>query len=124
SRQMLDRSTLRAIALEHAICPYWLSHDMAQWSDVIVGDYNYYFDATALLHGLTAARQWRVGVLADEAHNLLDRARGMYSLELREGDLYAARDAAPAALRKAFTALLRSWRACHRDQVADYQAYP
>lgn len=124
SRQMLDRSTLRAIALEHAICPYWLSHDMAQWSDVIVGDYNYYFDATALLHGLTAARQWRVGVLADEAHNLLDRARGMYSLELREGDLYAARDAAPAALRKAFTAVLRSWRACHRDQVADYQAYP
>lgn len=122
--QMLDRNALRGIALEHGICPYWLSHDMAQWSDVIVGDYNYYFDSSALLHGLATARQWRAGVLVDEAHNLLDRARGMYSVELRDTDLYAARDAAPAALRKAFTSLLRSWRASHRDQIIAYQAYP
>ena len=124
SLQMLDRDALRGIAREHRICPYWLSHDLAQWSDVIVGDYNYYFDSSALLHSLSAARQWRAGVLVDEAHNLLERARGMYSIELRETELYAARDAAPAVLRKAFTPLLRSWRACHRDQADSYRAYP
>jgi DNA excision repair protein ERCC-2 len=42
---------------------------------VVVGDYNHFFDSTALLHGLALANAWRVGVLVDEAHNLVDRAR-------------------------------------------------
>ena len=63
---------------------------MAQWSDVVIGDYNYYFDSAALLYSLTQIHQWEVGVLVDEAHNLIDRARSMYSVELSESALELA----------------------------------
>jgi DNA excision repair protein ERCC-2 len=46
---------------------------MARWSDVVVGDYNYWFDGSAMLHALTQERGWRVSVLVDEAHNLVER---------------------------------------------------
>ena len=69
----LTQATLRRIALEHGICPYYLAQELARWSDVIIGDYNHYFDASALLHALTVVNDWRVGVLVDEAHNLLER---------------------------------------------------
>jgi DNA excision repair protein ERCC-2 len=42
--QWLDQAALRAIAREHQVCPYYLGHDMVRWADVVVGDYNYYFD--------------------------------------------------------------------------------
>jgi hypothetical protein len=39
---------------------------MTRWSDVIVGDYNYWFDGGAMLYGMAQAHDWRVSVLADE----------------------------------------------------------
>ena len=65
------------------MCPYYLGQELARWCDVIVGDYNHFFDSAAMLHGLTLANAWRVGVLVDEAHNLVDRARAMYSASLQ-----------------------------------------
>ena len=68
---------------------------------MVVGDYNYYFDFSAMLHGLDVANQWRVGVLVDEAHNLVERARGMYSATLDQRHLRAVRRASrrlPAAV--------------------------
>ncbi|MDL2355595.1 MAG: ATP-dependent DNA helicase, partial [Pseudomonadota bacterium] len=47
---VLDRAALRQTALAHAICPYYLGSEMAKWCDVIVGDYNYYFDGGAMLY--------------------------------------------------------------------------
>lgn len=105
----LDRAGLRAVALEHRVCPYYLGQEMARWSDVIVGDYNYYFDLHALLFGLTVANQWRVGVLVDEAHNLVERGRGMYSAELDQATLKALRRAVPAVLEKALERVNRQW---------------
>jgi DNA excision repair protein ERCC-2 len=119
----LDKQTLRAIALEHQVCPYWLGHDLAQWSDVIIGDYNYYFDGSALLYRLATDNQWRVGVLVDEAHNLVERARGMYSAVLTEAALMAVRHKSPAALKKPLDALSRAWRKSVRDQTVAYQTY-
>ncbi|NGM88111.1 ATP-dependent DNA helicase [Parapusillimonas sp. SGNA-6] len=120
---LLDKASLRDIALRHDVCPYWLSQDLVQWSDVIVGDYNYYFDASALLYGLTVANQWRVAVLVDEAHNLLDRARSMYSMALHESDLQAVRADAPPALKKTLGYLARCWKESWQDQTVAYQAY-
>src|SRR5690242_6848305 len=51
SAQVLDKNSLRAIACEHQLCPYYLSQELVRWSDVIVGDYNHYFDLNATLHG-------------------------------------------------------------------------
>ena len=106
---MLDRPRLRQVALAHEVCPYYLGSEMARWSDVIVGDYNYYFDYGAMLYGLTVANQWRVSVLVDEAHNLVARARGMYSAELDRIALRAARAAAPGFLKKTLERVGRAW---------------
>jgi hypothetical protein len=49
------------VALEHAVCPYYLGQEMVRWSDVVVADYNYYFDRSAMLHAMTVDGDWRVG---------------------------------------------------------------
>jgi DNA excision repair protein ERCC-2 len=88
---------------------------MTRWSDVIVGDYNHFFDSTALLHGLTLANSWRAGVLVDEAHNLVDRARAMYSASLHSDQLRAVRASAPPALKKPLDRLYRRWTRLVQD---------
>ena len=119
----LDAPTVRAVARAHQLCPYYLSQELIRWSDVVVGDYNYYYDSTAMLHGLTQANQWKVAVLVDEAHNLVERARRMYTSELDQLTLAAARQAAPKPLKKALDGLQRSWTALNKKQADAYQAY-
>lgn len=123
AQRWLDRDALREIALAHQVCPYYLAQEMARWSDVVVGDYNYYFDTSALLHGLTQANQWRVAVLVDEAHNLVERARRMYSAELDQWSLKALRKTAAPALKKPLERVSRAWSELNREQSEDYQAY-
>lgn len=121
---VLDRAALRETALAHDICPYYLGSEMARWSDVIVGDYNYYFDGGAMLYALAAANQWRVSVLVDEAHNLVSRSRAMYSAELSRGALRAARAVAPPLLKKALDRVSRNWTELDKDAEAPYQVMP
>lgn len=116
-----DQQSLRDVALAHEVCPYYLSQEMARWADVVVGDYNYYFDQSALLSGLTQAEDWRVCVLVDEAHNLLERARGMYSAELDQGRFLAARAGAPAHAKKSLQRISRCWNALNRERQEAYE---
>ncbi len=120
---LLDQGNLRAVALAHDVCPYYLSQEMARWADLIVADYNYYFDFGAMLFGLAQLNQWRVAVLVDEAHNLVDRARSMYSASLDQYSLKGLRDTAPEPLKKPLQRLNREWNALHKDQLTPYQAY-
>ena len=106
----LDASSLRALALQHQLCPYHLSRDLIAWADVVVGDYNHWFDPHAALYALSVAQGWRVGVLVDEAHNLVERGRQMYSIELSEVALRRVRKLAPPALAKSIDRLRRQWR--------------
>ncbi|MDT0635180.1 ATP-dependent DNA helicase [Spectribacter hydrogenoxidans] len=99
---------LKTIAAAHRVCPYYLGQEMAHWSDVVIGDYHYYFDQSALLHALTREYRWRVAVLVDEAHNLIDRARTMYSAALDQAELRAAAAGLPGAVRPALQALDRA----------------
>jgi DNA excision repair protein ERCC-2 len=68
-----------------------------------MGDYNHFFDLHAMQFALTQAQVWRVAPLVDEAHNLGERARKMYSPELHQYGLVAARSAVrklrPSALK-------------------------
>ncbi|MBZ9566444.1 ATP-dependent DNA helicase [Modicisalibacter tunisiensis] len=115
----LDRERVREIALAHDVCPYYLAQELARWCDVVVGDYNYYFDAHAMLHALAREQEWRVAVLVDEAHNLVERGRGMYTAELDRAELLALKRHVPGALRRPLEALDRQWRALHADDEAD-----
>ncbi|WP_231421338.1 ATP-dependent DNA helicase [Pseudomonas sp. Leaf59] len=123
SVRLLDQRSLREVALAHDVCPYYLSQEMARWSDLVVADYNYYFDFAAMLFGLGQLNQWRAAVLVDEAHNLVERARAMYSASLDQYTLKTLRDTAPESLKKPLQRLNREWNALHKDQVAPYQAY-
>jgi Rad3-related DNA helicase len=96
---------------------------MARWADVVVADYNYYFDFSALLFGLAQANTWKVAVLVDEAHNLVERGRQMYSAILDQSTLDGVRKNAPEALRKPLQRVNREWNALHNQQSAAYQAY-
>jgi Rad3-related DNA helicase len=122
--RLLDQRTLREVALAHEVCPYYLSQEMARWCDMVVADYNYYFDFGAMLFGLAQLNQWRVAVLVDEAHNLVERGRAMYSADLDQFALKTVRDSAPEPLRKPLQRLNREWNALHKEQVTVYQAYP
>ena len=105
----LTRESLREIALANAVCPYYLGQEVARWCDVIVGDYNHFFDSSALLHALTLVSAWRVAVLVDEAHNLVDRGRAMYSASLASSQLRSVLAAAPPSLKRPLDRLHRSW---------------
>lgn len=91
----LDRLSYRpedllALAEQHKVCPFELGLDLSLWCDVIIGDYNYLFDPAAALQ-----RFFETGgdylFLIDEAHNLPDRAREMYSAHLLKSQLYEAK---------------------------------
>ncbi len=119
----LDKAALRNIALSHQVCPYYLSQDLLTWSDWVVCDYNYYFDSSALLHSQATGNAWRVSVLVDEAHNLLERARKMYSATLSQTQLQAVHGAAPAAVRRVLARLNQALDGLRQPQVLSYQVY-
>jgi DNA excision repair protein ERCC-2 len=125
-RGQLDRASIAEVAREHEVCPYYLSQELTRWADVVVGDYNYYFDTSAMLFALAEANRWRVSVLVDEAHNLVDRARGMYSATLDRASFNAMRRTAPPFIKSALTRVAKVWSATVREQDAqgiEYQAH-
>lgn len=96
----LTLETLKAVAQAHQVCPYFLGQEMARWADLTIGDVNYYFDGSAILYALTEQQGWRVAVLVDEAHNLVDRARAMYSASLSQDTLRAVARGVPGSLKR------------------------
>ena len=118
---LLDRDALREIGLAHEVCPYYLGSEMARWADMVVGDYNYYFDGGAMLYALALDRGWKSSVLVDEAHNMVSRARSMYSAELERANLRAARANAPEVVKKALERVGRAWTGVDKEAAAPYQ---
>jgi DNA excision repair protein ERCC-2 len=114
----LDQQAVRQVALGHRVCPYYLSQELARWSDVVVGDYNYYFDRSAMLYGWTVAHEWRVCLLVDEAHNLVERARSMYTASLDREAFQSVRSRAPEALAAPLELVGRAWEnvTCAQDE--------
>ncbi|GBG13605.1 ATP-dependent DNA helicase [Novimethylophilus kurashikiensis] len=122
-RGMMDKDTLREVARKHEICPYYLGQDLVSWSDVIIGDYNYYFDLYAVLYAGTVINEWRVSVLVDEAHNMIERGRKMYSAELDQFEFEHMRQSAPKAVQGTLNKLSQAWIQLVQDQEAPYEVY-
>lgn len=89
---VIDAGHLDACAREHRLCPHALAARLLPWMDVVVGDYNHVFDPLARLAGLDEPAPGTV-LLVDEAHNLLERSRAMYSSSLSRRDCSRAVDA-------------------------------
>ncbi len=124
---LLDAARVQAVALAHQVCPYYLAQELARWADVVVGDYNHYFDSSALLHHLAQANQWRVALLVDEAHNLVERGRKMYTAELQPERLALARHSpgarSSAPVKRALARVDRCWRALDAEQTSAYAVH-
>jgi DNA excision repair protein ERCC-2 len=88
----LDPDTVFEEARREEVCPFEVQLEAAQRADAIVADYNYVFEPAAALRHLTGEDLREAILLIDEAHNLPDRARQIFSPELREADLAALRD--------------------------------
>jgi DNA excision repair protein ERCC-2 len=82
--QAFTRPVIEEIARQYEVCPFEFSLDLALWADCIICDYNYAFDPRVYLHRFFDFTTEPYIFLVDEAHNLPDRARSMYSAELEK----------------------------------------
>jgi Rad3-related DNA helicase len=87
AREELTRPVLEAVGREHQVCPFELALDLSEWVEVVIGDYNYVFDPKVYLRRHFAEPGGAYGLLVDEAHNLVDRARAMFSADLEAGEV-------------------------------------
>ena len=91
-KDMFTREDLLDQARKHQVCPFEMSLDVSTWADAIICDYNYVFDPNVYLK-----RFFQEGIkgdnilLVDEAHNLVDRSREMYSAQLYKEDFLAVK---------------------------------
>ena len=79
-----SKDNIEKISEEYMLCPFELSLDLTNLSDVIICDYNYVFDPRVYLKRFFDTKTTDYTFLIDEAHNLVDRAREMYSATLNE----------------------------------------
>lgn len=102
-----DRETVEAWGREQRLCPFELSLDLAQWADVVIGDYNYIFDPVVSMERLFAGNPGEWVYLIDESHNLADRTRSMYSETLRKSWFLELKRALPKSEKGLGAALRR-----------------
>ena len=74
-----DAETIVRIARENEICPFEYELDLSLFSDIIICDYNYMFDPISYMKRYFDEDASHHLALVDEAHNLIDRSRDMYS---------------------------------------------
>lgn len=119
----ISREIIEQYAQKHMVCPFEMSLDATYWCDAIICDYNYVFDPNAYLRRFFAdGGSGNYLFLIDEAHNLVERGREMYSASLVKEDLMAfkrlikAYDAKLAALlEKCNKAMLEYKRQCNGE---------
>lgn len=83
SEERFSREVIERYAMKHQVCPFEFCLDMSLFADGIIGDYNYLFDPHVYLKRFFGdGSQGNYLFLIDEAHNLLERGREMYSASL------------------------------------------
>lgn len=87
----LNPDHLQRIAERHQLCPFAFSLDCAPWADAVLCDYNYAFHPNVALRRFFNEDPNPYVLLIDEAHNLVDRGRDMFSAELNQYDLKTLR---------------------------------
>ncbi len=96
---LADADALGEIAEKYAVCPYELSLDVSEYCDVILCDYGYLIDPHVRLQRyFVQKREEKYIFLLDEAHNLPDRARAVYSAALERSVLTPLGETLCAAL--------------------------
>lgn len=90
----MSRDQIESYARKHTVCPFEMALDLSVWTDAVICDYNYVFDPNAHLRrffGEGAKKEYLF--LIDEAHNLVERGRSMYSASICKEDFLEVRRA-------------------------------
>ena len=85
-KEEYDLEYINELSEECNICPFEFSLELSNFCDVVICDYNYIFDPQASLKGILEGKAKDYTILIDEAHNLLDRGRSMYSSKIFKDD--------------------------------------
>ncbi|RWZ58833.1 ATP-dependent DNA helicase [Halobacillus fulvus] len=88
----LTRSVIESYARKHKICPFEFSLDLTNVSDIVIGDYNYIYDPRVSLKRLLPEDKKETALLVDESHNLVERAREMYSSSIHMNDFLIVKE--------------------------------
>lgn len=87
-KETYDRATIEEYAKAHTLCPFEFSLELTLWADCVICDYNYVFDPRVYLRRFFDENNGeKYTFLIDEAHNLVDRARTMFSAEIYKSKL-------------------------------------
>lgn len=84
---MISRDVIRKYSEKYQVCPFELSLDLTEWCHGVICDYNYAFDNRVRLKRIFQEDNKSNVILVDECHNLIDRARAMYSAEIFKSDV-------------------------------------
>lgn len=107
-----SREVIEEFAIKHNVCPFEMSLDVSLWCDVIICDYNYVFDPkVSLKRFFSEGVKGEYLFLVDEAHNLVDRAREMYSASLYKEEILEVKREVKYYSRK----LEKYLEKCNRD---------
>ena len=107
ARDAFTRTDVETFAEQRRLCPFEFSLDLTNWCDCIICDYNYLFDpVVSLKRFFTEGGDFIF--LVDEAHNLVDRAREMYSAQLNKSAVYGVKKALGRSHRKLAAALTKA----------------
>ncbi|OTN76611.1 hypothetical protein A5886_001689 [Enterococcus sp. 8G7_MSG3316] len=122
----ITRSVIEAYGRKHTVCPFELSLDVSVFCDVIIGDYNYLFDPTVYLRRFFEEPEEDYFFLVDEAHNLVNRSKDMYSASLQRQlfqDLIKKLPKAQGKLKRAVTKVDKEFKqivALAKEEAWDY----
>ncbi len=117
--QRLRRREIESIAREHEVCPYQLSLDLMPWMDVVIADIHYVYSLTAAVGALMEGQRQRWAILVDEAHNLPDRARGMFSAVIAKSAVMVARQVSDAAVGNSLDKVNRRLLALQKEDWSE-----
>ncbi len=110
----VERETILQYAGKHNVCPFEFSLDLSEWVDGIICDYNYVFDPNVHLQRyFSEGERGAYLFLVDEAHNLVDRARDMYSAALIKEDILEAKK-----WYQGYPHMVKKLNRCNRELLA------
>lgn len=114
TEEVYSREVIRAHAEKWQVCPFEMCLDISVWVDGVICDYNYAFDPNVHLKRFFGENiSGDYIFLIDEAHNLVERGREMYSAEISRQTLFTLRK----KIRKHFPKLARALDKASRQML-------
>ncbi len=110
-RDAFTRQAVEQVAHSNQVCPFEFALELSLWADCIICDYNYAFDPRVFLRRFFLEDEGNFAFLIDEAHNLVDRSREMFSAEIFKQPLLEVRRAVRRELPQIYKNLgkINSW---------------